>query len=367
MKVKPILLSEEEVSRLREEGNYFLNFSEKADNAYYKQRAVFLDKIEELDDVEYYAYEIIDDNYPEYKGELFKITYGNGDQPYYDHIVVKRVFKSFFDPDSSHSLALEHTSRPIDFIDNIVDVRTLKTPLGDSLRPKLEAIKNEYVNKITDSLELMGIWSFDKFPNNWWYSLNNLDMEEKPWRTLPVQHRWALNAKHKATDRYRGGSLIMDSIRSLNDIPFFTFYPEDVVFVAGPYKGLYLWSLPKLYNKYGDPTEFDFAMKVFGDFGLWKKLCSMKTVAPYIEEMRENLKYMMKSKIVAKMMDVVEEGGPRAFQAAKWLSEQGWNIDATTEKKVVGRPKKEKEVDEDIPEDALDLIKSFKKKVEVER
>lgn len=367
MKVKPILLSEEEVSRLKEEGNYFINFSDKAENSYYRHRAEFLDRMEELDEVDYYAYEIVDDSYPEYKGQLFKVTYGSGDQPYYDHVVVKRVFKSFFDPEVPYSVALKNGARPIDFIDNIVDVSKLKTPLGDPLKPRLEKIRDSYINQVTDSLELMGVWGFDKFPTSWWYSINNLDIEERPWKTLPVQHRWALNAKNKATGRYRGGSLIMDSLRSLSDIPFFTFYPEDVVFVAGPYKGLYLWSLPKLYNKFGDPTEFQFAMEVFGDFGLWQKLCSMKTVLPFIEEMRENLKYMMKSKIVAKMMDVVEEGGPRSFQAAKWLSEQGWNIDATTEKKAVGRPKKEVQEEDDVPEDVVDLIKSFKKKVEVEK
>jgi len=360
MKLTPVLLDQEQLEKFKKEGNFFLNLTSSGVNKFYQNRYRLLSALEKVDEVYYYVYLYEDENGNK---DYFRALWPNKNSKYYGHIVINRVFRSFFHPEEPHSKIVDVVDRRVTHVDNLVDLTSLETYQGEKVSDICQNLMDQHISVVVNNIDLLSHWTLDKFPDTWWKPISQLNIEERKWKTLPPQLRFSRHSKYQT----RGGNLFIETLKSVNDLPLFTFQPEDIVIIAGPYRGLYLWSLPKLYSNIADPTEFKFAVEVFGDFRVWQTVQELETVKPYIEDLRENLKYMMKSKIVAKMMEVVEEGGPKAFQAAKWLSEQGWNVDAKLpeNKKKVGRPKKEVEEDTTLSKDEEELINLFKEKIKV--
>lgn len=86
-------------------------------------------------------------------------------------------------------------------------------------------------------------------------------------------------------------------------------------------------SLYRLYHLYADedPTEYTFAMEVFGTWDFWENLACHEHVKVHVERMREENRVRQKSKAVRIIMN--ESVNPRSkskFTAAKFLYEQGY-------------------------------------------
>jgi hypothetical protein len=99
------------------------------------------------------------------------------------------------------------------------------------------------------------------------------------------------------------------------------------------YEGKILPSLKRLYLECEDPTEYEFASKYLLGWRHWKRLCDNRLLRPYIDEWREELEVKLRCRGVKAAIEQATKGG--SFQAAKWVSDRGWEI------RPPGRPSKE--------------------------
>ncbi len=149
--------------------------------------------------------------------------------------------------------------------------------------------------------------------------------------TLPVTTRNAGNVKVFK-------SLFVDVIKKEdladNAYTVFTLKDRDDVEVDGKV----YYSLYKLYVELteGDPTEYLFAMTVFGSCDYWEDLATKSYVAPFVSEWRKEKDQRIKAFVVADMLRQVRDG-KASYGVLKYLADNGY-IPANTKK--VGRPKK---------------------------
>lgn len=97
-------------------------------------------------------------------------------------------------------------------------------------------------------------------------------------------------------------------------------------------------SLKQIYLSHRDPTEYKFAMAVFGSLDHWEQLKSLSWFAPYAESWNRELNLLLRSEAANAMLQILADpdASPAAkTQAAKYVSEGGWN-----ERQAKGRPKK---------------------------
>ena len=85
-------------------------------------------------------------------------------------------------------------------------------------------------------------------------------------------------------------------------------------------------SLRKLYLEYcvDDPTEYNFAIAVFGDVAYWNKLKRSPILADYLPEWERTSTIERKSVAFSNLVGEVRKDGRNAFQAAKYLIEEPW-------------------------------------------
>jgi hypothetical protein len=97
-----------------------------------------------------------------------------------------------------------------------------------------------------------------------------------------------------------------------------------------------LKSLHQLYLEYEDPSEYNFATSVFGNFEHWKALTQTGFFREYLKEMRDVLAIKLDAKTVQAARRVMDTGvGPQALQAAKWLNQR---VKENQPKPTRGRP-----------------------------
>ena len=100
------------------------------------------------------------------------------------------------------------------------------------------------------------------------------------------------------------------------------------------YKGTY--SLKKIYLSFNDPTEYSFAIAVFGNWKYWKRLQSSSFLQLHLEEWREEMEIKLRSKGIDIQVGIAGDDLHKSQAAAsKWLADKGWEL-----KKPVGRPSK---------------------------
>lgn len=110
------------------------------------------------------------------------------------------------------------------------------------------------------------------------------------------------------------------------------------VFTLKPVEHKGLPSLKQLYLSYNDPTEYEFAMNVFGSWQHWELLCSLTWFKPHIEAWRKELIVKLRSRAAQAALGVlVDPQAPAAtrMQAARYVGDSGWE-----EKAKKGRPTK---------------------------
>jgi hypothetical protein len=80
-------------------------------------------------------------------------------------------------------------------------------------------------------------------------------------------------------------------------------------------------SLLRIYREYNDPTEYQFAMDVFGEYRIWKAISENHKIKPYVDSWREELEAKIRAKAIAQLTKQAE-GNPTA---SRWLAEGNWN------------------------------------------
>jgi hypothetical protein len=83
-----------------------------------------------------------------------------------------------------------------------------------------------------------------------------------------------------------------------------------------------IWSLKdwkEVYLDLLDPTEYEPAMYLLGDWLHWKRIADASACAPFIAQWREELKVKMKSLAIAELRKQAK--GKMGTAAAKWLVE----------------------------------------------
>lgn len=115
-------------------------------------------------------------------------------------------------------------------------------------------------------------------------------------------------------------------------------------------------SMKKLYLQYNDPTEYQFAIEVLGNYSHWKLLSNCDWFKPYVESWRDEMEAKLTSEAVRQIaLASMEEKG---FQAAKWLAEKGYKEKQVGAKSKAAKAKEAKinqMVDEDLEKDAVRL------------
>lgn len=107
-----------------------------------------------------------------------------------------------------------------------------------------------------------------------------------------------------------------------------------------------LHSAKKIYMEAEDPTEYQAAMDLVGNWKHWQRLCATKWFKAVVNEWREELEIKLRSKAVKQVIKLAKEDGKDTRMAAKWVATKSWK-----DKSTRGRPSKE-EVERQVKIDA---------------
>lgn len=106
--------------------------------------------------------------------------------------------------------------------------------------------------------------------------------------------------------------------------------PSDALFTVKEHDieahGKHYVSLHKLYVSMvpNDPTEYEFAMTVFGSWDVWSTICKSPLIKPHVNKWRKEVEVKVKSQAIQAIALEMKEGGRSSFSAAKLLLEKGW-------------------------------------------
>ena len=73
-----------------------------------------------------------------------------------------------------------------------------------------------------------------------------------------------------------------------------------------------------------DPTEYNFADRVFGSWEVWDKMTKAAGLRDHITKWRKEATIRRKAMAFRSLVDEVQEGGKASFGAAKYLIEEPW-------------------------------------------
>ena len=125
----------------------------------------------------------------------------------------------------------------------------------------------------------------------------------------------------------------------------FTLKDEDL-----EHNGRTYTSLPNLYRNLVpiDPTEYTFAMTVFGNWQVWDKIRNAPQLKPHVKKWRDEAEVKIKSEAIKAIALEAKSGGRSAFTAAKLLLERGWiEKEAASKAKQALMAKEEEEMDKE--------------------
>lgn len=135
--------------------------------------------------------------------------------------------------------------------------------------------------------------------------------------------------------------------------------PSDVIFTLKEQDveahGKHYVSLHQLYVSMvpADPTEYSFAMTVFGSWDIWSAICKSPLVKPYVNKWRKEVEVKVKSQAIQAIAEEMRSGGRSSFSAAKLLLEKGW-LDKDTASQA--KRKLEAKEEEEQNKQALSLL-----------
>ena len=107
-------------------------------------------------------------------------------------------------------------------------------------------------------------------------------------------------------------------------------------------------SLQKLYTGMvpNDPTEYTFALTVFGSWDVWQDICKAPPLKPFVARWRKEAEVKVKSEAIIAIAEEMRSGGRSSFGAAKLLLERGW-LDKEAASQAKRKPQEKEEEDMD--------------------
>ena len=103
-------------------------------------------------------------------------------------------------------------------------------------------------------------------------------------------------------------------------------------------------SLKQIYLEVADPTEYRFAMEVFGQWNHWLTILNSPVIMEHIVKWREELEVKLASMAINAMIDVAVKEGAKGTAAAKYVAERGW----TSSPKAKKDDQKNKQIEDSI-------------------
>jgi len=73
-----------------------------------------------------------------------------------------------------------------------------------------------------------------------------------------------------------------------------------------------------------DPTEYTFAMTVFGSWHVWEVIREAPQLRPYVSRWKREAEIKVKSEAIKAIAEEMKSQGRSSFTAAKLLLERGW-------------------------------------------
>lgn len=115
-------------------------------------------------------------------------------------------------------------------------------------------------------------------------------------------------------------------------------------------------ALKEVYMSIEDPTEYEFAIKVFGSFRHWKLISGLWWAKDHVAEWREELAVKLKSKAIKDVVSLVDSEFVKEttrLQGLKWLANSEYAEKPTETKKKASSKKEaiDKEVLRDVSDD----------------
>ncbi len=97
-----------------------------------------------------------------------------------------------------------------------------------------------------------------------------------------------------------------------------------------------------------DPTEYDFAQRVFGSWDIWQTISNAPQIKPFVKKWRKEVEVKVKSNAIQAIAEEMKSGGRSSFSAAKLLLEKGWldKDNASQAKKKLQAKEREEEDNE---------------------
>lgn len=93
-------------------------------------------------------------------------------------------------------------------------------------------------------------------------------------------------------------------------------------------------SLKRIYLEIADPTEYQFAIEVFGNWNHWLAITNSGILMEYITKWREELEVKLASQAIRAMINTASTEGSKGTTAAKYVAERGWSTTSKANKKA---------------------------------
>ena len=104
----------------------------------------------------------------------------------------------------------------------------------------------------------------------------------------------------------------------------------------------WVYTLPQVKEMFldaRDPSEYEAAMRIVGDWDHWQQLRNHPYIKPHVDKWQKELEIKLRSEAIKRMVE--HSKAPGGTAAAKWLADKGYAGDVP--KRKVGRPVKEEE------------------------
>lgn len=109
----------------------------------------------------------------------------------------------------------------------------------------------------------------------------------------------------------------------------FTLKEDDIELPSG--KKAHSLRLLYLARATSDPTEYEFALGVFGSWDVWTRLSKAPKIRDAVQKWRDEAAVRRKAMAFQSVVTEVRDGGKSSFTAAKYLIEEPWKVkDART-------------------------------------
>lgn len=86
-----------------------------------------------------------------------------------------------------------------------------------------------------------------------------------------------------------------------------------------------------------DPTGYKWAMQYLGDYRHWLRLLKCPWFVEALETWKHEIQSVLRSRAIARIIEIAGEEGPQALNAAKYVAEEAWEKPA---QRRAGRPSK---------------------------